>query len=83
MTHSRSGTALELRFDAPWHFGAAVLAQDYVDYIGVDIFGIDEEAIHIKDTGSDWGEAVPAAQTVSAGINRYILRRASRHTCLG
>lgn len=65
MTYSRSRTALELRFDTPWHFGAAVLAQDYVDYFGVDIFGIDEEAIHIKDTGSDWGEAVHTAQLVS------------------
>jgi hypothetical protein len=67
MTYSRSGTALELRFNTPWHFGAAVLTQDYVDYIGVDIFGVDEEAIHIKDTGSDWGEAVRTAQLVSGG----------------
>lgn len=67
MTYSRPGAALELRFDTPWHFGAAVLAQDYVDCLGVDIFGVDEKAIHIKDTGSDWGEAVRTAQPVSAG----------------
>ena len=31
--------------------------QDYVVAFGVDIFGIDEKSVHVKETGADFRES--------------------------
>lgn len=50
-------TALQLGLDFPGKRGLAVLMQDYVVAFGVDIFGIDEQSVHVKETGADFRES--------------------------
>lgn len=51
-----SRPTLELGFDVPGQRGFAVLVENHVVAKGVDVFGIDEEAVHVKEAGSDFGE---------------------------
>lgn len=50
------GTSLELCFDGPRKWRSVVFFQESVRYDGVFVFGVEEESIHVKETGSDWGE---------------------------
>ena len=54
--HLVSRPTLELGFDVPGQRGFAVLVENHVVAKGVDVFGIDEEAVHVKEAGSDFGE---------------------------
>ena len=53
-----AGPPLQLGFDAPWERGLAVLVQDYIGNEAVDVFRVDEEAVHVEEAGSDGGEAI-------------------------
>lgn len=55
-THGGGGAALELGFDAPGEQGAAVGGEDGVGDEAVDVFGVDEEAVHVEEAGADGGE---------------------------
>lgn len=63
-TYGGARTALELGFDAPGHQGAVVFLQDYVDYVGIDVFGIDEETVHVEETCTDRRKAMDRAASV-------------------
>ena len=52
-----TGAALQLGLDLPGKRGLAVLMQDYVVALGVDILGVDEEPVHVEETGADVGES--------------------------
>ena len=52
------GAALQLRFDVPGEVGFAVVAEDGVGAEGVEVFRVDEEAIHVEEAGADWWEAL-------------------------
>lgn len=49
-------SALLPGFDAPWEIGPAVVVEDGVVDCGVDVFGVDEEAVDVEDAGANWGE---------------------------
>jgi len=52
-----AGSALELGFYAPGEGGPVVRCEDGVCDEGVDVFGVDEEAVHVEEAGFDWREA--------------------------
>lgn len=52
-----AGPALELGFDVPGEIGAVAFAEDDVVAEGVDIFGVEEEAIHVEEASSHGWEA--------------------------
>lgn len=52
-----TGTALQAGFDGPGEFGLAVAVEDDVDALGVDVFGVQEESVHVEQTGPDGREA--------------------------
>lgn len=43
-----------MRFDFPREVWATVLFKDYVVAMGVNVFGIEDETVHIKETGADF-----------------------------
>lgn len=51
-------SALELCFDAPWKVWTTIFVKDNVGDVAVDVFGVDEETVHVKETASHWWEAV-------------------------
>lgn len=51
------GAALELRLYGPREGGLGVLFEDIVDALGVEVFGVEEEAVHVEEAGADGGEA--------------------------
>ena len=52
-----TGAALQLGLDFPWKRRHAVLMQNYVVALGVDVLGIKEESVHVEETGADFGES--------------------------
>lgn len=54
----RVGTraALQLGLDFPGKRRLAVLMQDYVVAFRIDILGIDEKSVHVKETGANFWE---------------------------
>lgn len=52
-----AGAALELGFDVPGEVWAVAFAEDDVVAEGVDILGVEEEAVHVEEAGADGGEA--------------------------
>lgn len=52
-----SRAALQLGFDFPGQRRLPVLMQDHVVTSGIDVFGIDEESVHVKETGADSRES--------------------------
>lgn len=52
-----AGAALELGFDVPGEIGAVAFAQDDVVAEGVDVFGVEEETVHVEEAGPDGREA--------------------------
>lgn len=53
-----SGTALELGFDAPRQRWLSVLVKDDVIAEGIDVLRINEEPVHVEQTGPNVGETV-------------------------
>lgn len=51
-----AGPALELGFDRPGEGGEGVVLEDCVGDEGVDVFGVEEEAVHVEEEGADGGE---------------------------
>lgn len=51
-----AGAALELGFDVPGEVGAVAFAQDDVVAEGVDVFGVEEETVHVEEAGPDGRE---------------------------
>jgi len=51
------GAALQLGLDGPGEGGPAVALQDHVDAQRVQVFGVEEEAVHVEEAGPDGGEA--------------------------
>lgn len=51
--------ALQLGLDFPGKRRLAVLMQDYVVALGVDVLGIDEKSVHVEETGADPWESGP------------------------
>lgn len=54
--------ALQLGFDFPGQRRLAVLVQDHIVTSGIDVFGIDEESVHVKETGADSRESGASCQ---------------------
>ena len=48
---------MELRFYVPGEGRPVVLGENRVRDVCVDVFGVDEEAVHVEDAGADRGEA--------------------------
>jgi len=46
-----------LAFDLPGEIWTAVLFTKDVIAVGVDVFGVEEETIHVEETGADSGES--------------------------
>ena len=44
-----------MRFDGPWELGAVISGENCVGYEGVEIFGVDKEAVHIEKGSPDCG----------------------------
>lgn len=51
-----TGPALQLRLDGPGKRGAIILLEHEIHAEGVDIFGIEQEAIHVEETGPNGRE---------------------------
>ncbi len=51
-----AASALLFGFDAPWEVGFVVGVEDVVVDLGVDVFGVYEEAVDVEDTGADGWE---------------------------
>lgn len=66
-----AGAALELGFDGPGEAGAVVSFEDGVYAVCVEVFGVEEEAVHVEETGPNWGEAV-GEFWVSTGLSPLI-----------
>ena len=49
--------ALEFGFDGPRDAGLVVAGENGVDACRVSVFGVDKEAVHIEETGTNWWEA--------------------------
>lgn len=49
--------ALQLGLDFPGKRRLAVLMQDYVVAFRIDILGIDEKSVHVKETGANFWES--------------------------
>jgi hypothetical protein len=47
----RTGTALQLGFDGPGEGGAVVFGEQDVGAEGVEVFGVEEEAVHVEEAG--------------------------------
>jgi len=57
----RAGPALHLRFYGPWDGGSVVPLKNHVGHYGVEVFRVDEEAVHVEKGSADagwWGSAV-------------------------
>lgn len=52
-----SRPALQLGFYTPGNVWAAIFAEDFVCTYCVEVFGVYEEAVHVKKACADWGEA--------------------------
>ena len=51
---------MQLRFNGPWEGWAVVPLENSVGYYGIDIFRVDQEAVHVKKGRTDagwWGSA--------------------------
>ena len=76
MSRGGSRPALHLRFDVPGERGFAVFVQDGVGTDGVEVFAVDEEAVHVEETGPDGRE--PSRHWVSTvegcGLGEACLR---------
>jgi hypothetical protein len=46
---------LELGFDGPGEGGAVVFGEEDVCAEGVEVFRVEEEAVHVEETGADGG----------------------------
>lgn len=51
-----AGAALQLGLDAPGERGPAVARERFVRADGVEVFGVEEEAVHVEEAGADGGE---------------------------
>lgn len=52
-----SGSALEAGFYRPGHGISSVPFEDEVGAVRVEVFRVEEEAVHVEETGPDGGEA--------------------------
>jgi hypothetical protein len=52
----RTRASLKLGLNRPRESSLAILFEDDVDTLGVDIFGVEKEAIHVEKTGPNRGE---------------------------
>lgn len=48
-----------------------MFAQDGVGADRVEIFGVDEETVHVEETGPDWGKAGAGSQLGSVNWDRH------------
>jgi hypothetical protein len=46
--------ALDPGFDGPGEIGLGVFLQDGVDAFCDEIFGVEEQAVHVEEAGCDW-----------------------------
>lgn len=72
MEYGRSGrarAALELCLDGPWHGGSTVALEHRIDAFGIFVLGVEEEPIHIKETGSDGREPGLKLDSAKGGMN--------------
>lgn len=71
--------------DVPREIGAVIFAQDDVVAEGVDVFGVEEESIHVKQAGPDWGKTVNnlAVWYPEHVIMGCLLRFECCHFCVG
>ncbi|KAI6773650.1 hypothetical protein HG531_000499 [Fusarium graminearum] len=60
-----AGATLKLGLDGPGEGSLAVLLENDVDTLSVDIFGIEEETVHVEEAGPDGREAVIRDRTRS------------------
>lgn len=47
---------MKLGFDVPGQRGFAVLMENYIVAKGVDVLGVNEKTVHVKEACSDFGE---------------------------
>lgn len=70
--YGRSGgtrTALELCLDRPRHWGTAIALKHRIDAFGILVLGVEEEAIHVKETCPDGREPRLELDSAVGGIN--------------
>lgn len=52
-----AGTALHLGFYAPGEGGAVIAVEHLVCALRVEVFGVEEEAVHVEEAGADGWES--------------------------
>ena len=72
---------MHLAFDFPGEVWSPVLFTNNVVAVGVDVFSIKKETIHIEETGANAGEsgARKSASLRSSTVNAHILRICHYH----
>lgn len=48
---------MALGFDVPRNRGFTVFVENGIDNVVVEVFGVEEDAIHVKDASADRGKA--------------------------
>lgn len=49
--------ALQLSLDSPWQARPSKLLQNHIVTEGIDVLGINQKTVHIKEAGTDFGKA--------------------------
>lgn len=52
MAYIRPWTSLQLCFHAPWHVGLAKLSKDFIGAHCVEVFGINQQTVHVEETAA-------------------------------
>ncbi len=53
-----AGPALQLGFDVPGEVGPVAFTENHIVAESVDVFGIEEETVHVEEACADWRETV-------------------------
>ncbi len=61
---------LQLCFDFPRQRGLAILVQDDIIAVGVNVFGVNQQSVHVEEAGADRGEATQGRSALTS--NRMI-----------
>lgn len=68
-----SGPALELRLDGPGQVRPVVLFEEQVDTERVDVLGVQEQAVHVEETGPHGREAIERMCVSQDMLVRYLV----------
>ena len=78
-----AGTPLHLCFDGPGERGPAVFGEDSIGADGVEVFGVEEEAVHVEEAGSYGRETGEVVSQCFQGLAMYKMNflRVIESTC--